>query len=741
MALLIPIQSARIIPLPPTLKWGQARVPGDTLTAVNVEIPVDVTSYASRDYELAYRDIILAALASEVSIHASDIFGMGTSRISVQGIPAGTFQNNIDDSSVQEYPGVVGHVKQSSIPMDAIQTDRQLYARDVLLYEALARAAAIFEAPPLDSIAPAITLSDSWSLAEGSDKSASVNGSLPLKVDLFKLPDVELTGRDNTVAGLVSRLAYELADVYNRATRLLVQVTDPDGEREPEVYVLKSDDGTNRIFVTSPGMTDRNRVVYDKVKHTVTWLSESYDDHGTVSFSGNLQLTLDDTTLTVHGALPTKADSQFYRQKSARLKFNTYKAVPLYYQPNPVEDVLLSTGAVYQPDGVYLPAPGSNVTFTPPITDGAAHYRLAIYFEPSRISRVFGSLNLNGVLPDNSETATIYTPGFLNWKIKLIEGQYTVRFHFTDLTASPENFEVRAIWNGVSIFDGVVLYGKDPGTFVWSNTYVLSADGEIGSFTIERTDAGASGLTIGTVEFINVRSGNLSCKMTATMGSRTSTSIFSSQSGRPDTLFFDFFDTLPGTITIYLDDVNVGGIYLRALDVRRFGAQRETPNSTGFRLWKRTFIQMALDSVRRSYRESTSSLSAPPQFAVSSVWSTASTDAWMSTLAAVETRIFSAFRVGRPGDVGQPALTPGGLRYDITNRVVVQDDMSDTYPTAQAFQPWMISAGIYVFNEDFWIESIEFTSTINECDFVTADFTAVADTFVQPSSSSSPPAD
>ena len=619
--------------------------------------------------------------------------------------------------------------------MDAIESDRQLYSRDVLLYEALARAAAIFETPPIDSIAPAITLSDAWSLAEGSDKSASVSGSLPLKVDLFKLPDVELTGRDNAVAGLISRLAFELSDVYNRATRLLVQVTDPDGDREPEVYALKSDDGTDRTFVVTPGLPGRNSIVYNKINHTVTWFGESYDDHGTVPFSGKLALTLDDTTLEVHGALPIKLDSQFYRQKSARLKFNTYKAIPLYYQPNPVEDVFLSTGAVYQPDGVYLPAPGSNVTFTPPITDGTAHYRLAIYFEPSRISRVFGSLNLNGVVPDNSETATIYAPGFLNWKIKLIEGQYTVRFQFTDTTVSHESFAVRAVWNGVPIFEGIVLYGEDPETFVWSNTYVLSADGEIGSFTIERTDAGTSGLTIGAVEFINVRSGNLSCTMTATMGDKSSTSIFSSQSGRPDTLFFDFFDALPGTIKIYLDDVNVGGIYLRALDVRRFGAQRETPSSTGFKLWKRTFIQMALDSVRRSYRESTSGLASPPEFAVGTVWSTASTDAWMNTLAAVETRLFSAFRVGRPGDVGQPALTPGGIRYDIPNRVVMQDDMSDTYPTAQAFQPWMISAGIYVFNEDFWIETVEFTSTINECDFVTADFTAVADVFTPPSSS------
>lgn len=732
MALETPIQSARVIPLPPTLSWGQARVAGESLTVVNVNAPIDVTSYASRDFELAYRDIILAALVAEVAIDAAEIFGMDATRLNIQGIPSGEFHNNSADRADASFPGVVNHVKPSSRPLDAIQVDRQLYARDVLLYEALARAAKIFTAPAVPSIAPAIALSDAWSLAEGLDKPAAVSGSLPLKVDLFKLPDMELAARDNQVAAAISQLAYELADLYGRATRLLVQVTDPDGYREPEVYTLKSDDGNQRVYVASPGLTDRNRVVYDRKLRVVTWFGEGYEDYGSASFAGRLNLNLGDASVNVLGSKPTRADAQFFRQKSARLRLNTYRAIPLYYQPNPVEDVSLSAGAVYQPDGVYLPAPGSNVTFTPPITDGIAHYRLAIYFEPSRVARVFGSLNLNGVPPDNSETATLSGPGgLLNWKIKLIEGRYTVRFHFADMYDSPDSFEVRVIWNGQPIFEGIVLYGKDPGTFVYSNPYVLTADGEIGSFTIERVGSPEGSLTIGAVEFINVREGNLSCKMTATMGEKVSTAIFSSQSGRPDTLFFDFFDATPGEIKLYLDDVNVGGLYLRSIDIRRFGAQRETPNATGFRLWKRTFIQMALSSVRRAYKESTAALTSQPVFATSTVWSAASTEAWMNTLQSAEPRLKLAFRPGRPGDIGQPALTPGGLYYDIANRVVRQVDPTDTFPNAQAFQPWMISAGIYVFHQDFWIDdfdpAIQLAGPVTDCDFVTADFTAVAD--------------
>jgi hypothetical protein len=729
MALATPLQSVRILPLPTTLPWGQARIPGSALTTVNVTAAVDSTAYAARDFELTYRDIILMALLSELSVQAAEIFGLDTTRLAVQGVPAGDLQASGVDMATVAFPGAVAHVKPSSRPIAAIATDRQLYARDVLLYESLVRVGSIFEVAPFNSVVGGVTPTDVWSLAEGQTKRASVSGSLPLSVRMFKEPDQLLADRDNKVATAIANVAYELNDLYGRATRLFTQVSDVDGPRESEIYVFKSDDGRYRRFVATPGLEDRNQIVYDRTLRTVTWFGESFDGSGSTAFAGALALTFASTSLTVRGALPTYEDAQFWRQKSNRLKVNTYRAVPLYYQPNPVADVSLASGAVYQPDGVYLPAPGSGVAFNPQISNpSTAHYRLAIYFEPSRIARVFGSLNLNGVAADGAETATLTGTGLLNWQIKLIEGRYTVRFKFADNSASTDNFQVRVVWNGVVLFEGFILYGKDAGTFIFSNSYVLAADGDVGSFTIERTDTGPGHLTIGVVEIVNVREGNLSCKMTATMGSVSSTAIFSSQSGRPDTLFFDFFNANPGTISLFLDDVNIGGLYLRVIDVRRFGSQRETSQIAGYRLWKRTYMNLALESVRRAYK-----LSAPtaPTFSNSTVWNQESTDAWMNFLLVVEPRLFGAFRVGRPGDIGQPALTPSGLYYDIGNREARQLDPSDSFPTKQTFQPWMISAGIYVFHEEFWIDDFDPTTSlsgaVNDCDFLTADFTAQAD--------------
>lgn len=731
MALATPLQSVRIIPLPTTLTWGQARIPGNALTAVNTDVPVDATSYAARDFELTYRDVILMALLSEVSVEAAEVFGLDTTRPAVQGVPAGEIQANTADMATPAFPGAITHVKPSSRPINAITTDRQLYARDVLLYESLVRVASIFEVPPISSIVGGVTPTDVWSLAEADIYRAAVSGSLPLSVGMFKRPDQLLADRDNKVATAIANVAYELNDLYSRSTRLFVQVDDIDGPRESEIYTFKEDDGRYRRFVATPGLIGRNQIVYDRFLRTVTWFGESFDGSGQAPFAGSLNLTFPTTTLNVRGARPSYEDAQFWRQKSNRLKVNTYRAVPLYYQPNPVADVSLASGAVYQPDGVYLPAPGSGVSFTPQISDpSTAHYRLAIYFEPSRVARVFGSLNLNGVPPDGAETATLTGAGtLLNWQIKLIEGRYTVRFRFADLTAKTDNFQVRVIWNGTVLFEGFLLYGQDIGTFVYSNSYVLAADGEIGSFTIERTDGGSGQLTVGVVEFVNVREGNLSCKMTATMGTVSSTAIFSSQSGRPDTLFFDFFNANPGTINLYLDDVNIGGLYLLAIDVRRFGSQRETSEITGYRLWKRTYMGLALESVRRAYRLSQP---IPPVFANSTIWTKESTDSWMNYILVVESRLFGAFRPGRPGDVGQPCLTPSGLYYDIANRAVRQLDASDSFPTMQTFQPWMISAGIYVFHEEFWIDDFDPTTSlsgaVNDCDFLTADFTAQADT-------------
>jgi hypothetical protein len=540
-------------------------------------------------------------------------------------------------------------------------------------------------------------------------------------------PDAELAGRDNDLAAVISNLAHELADMYNRATRLLVKVTDPDGYREPDVYTLASDDGVRRTFVASPGLDGRNRVVYDRATRTIQWFGETYDDLGAAEYTGQLSLNLGDATVAVQGATPARADAEFYRQKTARLRLNTYKAVPLYFQTNPRVDMSVSGGATFQPGQLYLPANGAYAVFNPPITDGAAHYRLAVYFEPSRVIRAYGSLNRNGVPADNAITATLAGAGqFLNWRILFAAGQYTLRLNFSDYTAATPTFGIRVVWNSQVLFDGIVVYGQPAGTFAWSNTYVLASDGTQGSFTVERTDGGTGALSIGVVEFTNVAAGNLSCQLAATMGGQTSTANFSSESGRPDVLFFDFFSVAPGTIELDLNNVVVGGLYIKALDIRRYAAQRQTPNAARYRLWKRTFITLALEAVRTAYTRSNVGLAVFPTYASAGVWDSSSTTAWMGMLAAFDTRLLMAFRPGRPGDVGQPALTPGSLYYDIPRGVVRQGDVADNYPTMQVFQAWMISAGLYVFDEDFWVEEFQFSGPVTDCDFVTADFTAAA---------------
>ena len=101
-------------------------------------------------------------------------------------------------------------------------------------------------------------------------------------------------------------------------------------------------------------------------------------------------------------------------------------------------------------------------------------------------------------------------------------------------------------------------------------------------------------------------------------------------------------------------------------------------------------------------------------------WSPNSTDSWMNSIESVELRLRTAFRLGRPSDVGQPALTPNGLSIG-ENGVIVIDEARGVEPIVQSFQPWMIRAGIYVVVDDFWMIHQPSTGSIVN---LVADFTA-----------------
>src|SRR5574337_793507 len=278
------LESALVIALRDTIKWQSAEDAPEsgTLTAVNPSLPFDARTYQERDRQLMYRDLIVGAAVVEVSIQVGDVWNYSTVKPTLQGPTL--FALPFVGTEAGTYSSQIRHVTNVSIPYDAARyADADLYGRDSLAYEILARACQdTFVDPSIPRIDPAGTIIPStpvWSLGEGTNAPVDINAALPLNRDLFKRPDQFLADRDNQIAAYVSRLSQVLRNPFNHALRLLVQVESYGTvQREADVYALISDDGTNRVFQAEPAVPDANQIIYNTAHSTLQWVRQGSDE-------------------------------------------------------------------------------------------------------------------------------------------------------------------------------------------------------------------------------------------------------------------------------------------------------------------------------------------------------------------------------------------------------------------------------------------------------------------------------
>ncbi len=84
-------------------------------------------------------------------------------------------------------------------------------------------------------------------------------------------------------------------------------------------------------------------------------------------------------------------------------------------------------------------------------------------------------------------------------------------------------------------------------------------------------------------------------------------------------------------------------------------------------------------------------------------WDARATEGWMEMMAnGREPRIRSAFRVGRAGDTGRPALVPSGIGLQRDGTVSSAFRTAQSRPVLSVFEPWMMNIGIYVCVDSFW---------------------------------------
>ncbi len=284
------LESALVIALRDTIKWESSGSGADsswvassgTVTPVNADLPFDAKVYQARDRQLAYRDLIVAAAVVEVSIQVGDVWNYSTVKPNMQG-PA-PFALPFVGTEAGTFSSQVRHVLNTSIPLDAARyADADLYGRDSLAYEILARACQDTfvdpSIPRIDSTGTVIRDTPVWSLAEGTAALSDINTALALDRALFKRPDQNLADRDNQIAAYVSRLSQVLRNPFNHALRLYVQIESYGTvQREPEIYALISDDGTNRVFQAEPAIPDGNQITYNTQHSTLQWVRETVNE-------------------------------------------------------------------------------------------------------------------------------------------------------------------------------------------------------------------------------------------------------------------------------------------------------------------------------------------------------------------------------------------------------------------------------------------------------------------------------
>lgn len=394
------LESALVIALRDTIKWESAvSAPASgTLTPVNASLPFDAKTYQQRDRQLAYRDLIVGAAVVEVSVQVSDVWNYSVLKPKLQG-PV-EFSLPLVEAEAGTFSSQVRHVTNVSIPYDAARyADADLYGRDALVYEVLARACSSTfvdpSIPQIDVAGTAITDTSIWSLAEGEASRSDINAGLPLNRDLFKKPDANLADRDNQLAGYVAQLAQVLKNPFEHALRLYVQIEAYGTvEREPDVYALASDDGTHRIFQTEPALPGGNQIIYDGQQQTLQWIREHVDEvHVPQIYAMVIPGIEMGQTVTTLAQAPDGRDAQYWRGKANQFNPEGIRiaSTDLFLTATNNDSVV---GGVPQYGGASLTV-ADQMTFNMSGSLPAGNYRVSVLAKPSRRVEIAGAQNIS----------------------------------------------------------------------------------------------------------------------------------------------------------------------------------------------------------------------------------------------------------------------------------------------------------------------------------------------------------
>ena len=397
------LESALVLVLEPTITWDSAieMSTAGTLPAIDPNLPFDPLKYQQRDRMLAWRDLIVGAAVVRASVALGDVWNSKAAKPLLQGPVKPDLP--LVESELGNRDSTVRHVKYVDIPYNAARyADADLYGRDALIYEILARACSgIFTGPPLevhDSDGSKLPNRSFWSLAEGEKIRADINPALPLNRDLFKLPDKNLAWRDNQLAGYAAQLLQRLKNPFEYALRLYVQVeTNGVLSREPDVYVLAGVTDAERIYQAEPSGDKANKIIYNIRQKTLKWVGEDINrQHSPQLYALAIPGIETGQQLKTLAAVPDKKDVYYWRSKAASIyPEGTYLSDTNFIIRNP--HVVPVTGGIKLEDGLGIASLDTlNFPFSGNLAAGK--WQVSILGIPDKKIIVAGAQNISATL-------------------------------------------------------------------------------------------------------------------------------------------------------------------------------------------------------------------------------------------------------------------------------------------------------------------------------------------------------
>lgn len=823
------LESALVIALRDTIKWESATVTDSgTLIPVVPDLPFDARTYQARDRQLAYRDLIVSAAVVEVSVQVGDVWNYSVLKPTLQG-PA-PFALPFVGTEAGTFSSQIRHVTNVSIPYDAARyADADLYGRDALVYEVLARAcAATFidpSIPQIDSTGTVIPSTSIWSLGQGAASLSDINAVLPLNRDLFKKPDQNLADRDNQLAGYVSRLAQVLKNPFEHALRLYVQIESfGTVQREPDVYALIYEDGTNRIFQTEPALPGANVIVYNQLSNTIQWVRELVDEvHVPQLYAMVIPGIEFGQYIETLAEVPERKDAQYWRSKAAQL-------VPEGVQVGDTSIYLDNTnndavdGGYTQYGSASLTVPGQ-MSFAMSGSIGPSDYRVSALVKPNSRVEIAGAQNISntsgtlggatfdtwvasGSITDKIYyvdggggvvyNGSLYLPGdtfagtsavtsytqygiiasnvrqySINFILALPVGPWNVQMEYTNLNSTADGFYIKAEYIATGANAVPVMQDLAPLPFSTTNGNIVLTPlagmdvHDTGQFSFPVSWTGGSGqLHIRKLTFeSDIPSGRYA--ITGTFAGSTAEVDVTGENQVPGVLRWQFVSrgsivgTIPFTINYY--DEPTLPLQIQQVEVQTLSEAQTTPLSQGFKGWRQECLDRAERVTVQNYNLALAAYgTAVPTFRTTgSDWPPEASENWMSFIEVYTPRLreipdiptdgitagrqyqvdtafatydgtvysegqkfygvesagtvysggivhqVGAFIKSRAGHVGKPCLVPRGLYFDGTTRwAKAYYDTPWSTPIIMACQPWMVEAGLYVAQDDFWMPEV-----------------------------------